>query len=319
MCIRDRVCLVGCAVGQTMEADLVAEEEAHSQGFGLLDRTLGAGIVVAGCILGLLGYRLYKFNLFLVSFMLCGVGVYHLIRHQPQVADHEYLRLVICALCGTIFGIGTSNVYPVGVLLMGIGWGVSGALILNGAVISRIANVTPVLGHEMESNMLLWMSLLTAGALLGVLSLVCQWLATEPNWKQHAIILLQTCTPGAYLVTQGVRLVANLTEIPAETEMARVSTMPDEYYLVFGGTSLLMAFFMMIQHVSTHKENCWSTESSETTTQPIVFYYDTSNNRREMEDANASQRLLGIHEDKQYDLYQNYQICANSGYTGPVL
>merc|ERR1712166_534732 len=254
---------------QALLADPVASPKPHSSEFSPWQKVHGYTFLLVGVLLGAFGYRLYRFNICLTGTSLTTGIIYHMLAHTVSEGGHAWAHNLISVLCGVTCGICLFRFYPAGVFVMGASWGVGVVLTFNGIVISRISN-----SMDDDSNTLLWLCLTLTCLGLGIASVWSQYSTDEATWKQRSLVFIQTAVPGAYMMGQGVRIVAELGEIPSEREMVRSDSLPDEYYMMTAGIFLLELLMVMVQHLGTQHENCcWGEDENNAEKNLVLFYY----------------------------------------------
>eukprot|EP00656_Telonema_subtile_P038845 TRINITY_DN44005_c0_g1_i1.p1 TRINITY_DN44005_c0_g1~~TRINITY_DN44005_c0_g1_i1.p1 ORF type:complete len:340 (-),score=32.02 TRINITY_DN44005_c0_g1_i1:157-1176(-) len=268
------------AASRFMQRDIVVSQGSSNNKLSPWECVHGSVFLTLGIVIGAFGYRLYRINIFLTGSAAATSAVYLIMVAHHTEADHPWALHLIATLCGITCGLCVFQFYPIGVFVMGASWGATMTLMTNGLLISRIANAIPVFGKE-ESNLPLYFSLVVASLAFGVVSAGSQYSAKEATWKQRLLVFVQTSVPGAYLISQGVRTLAQLTEIPSEGNMAQHSSLPDEYYMLAGGSVLTVVLLVMVQLMITQHENWWQENNAADTHNLLMFYYhgDPTNKR----------------------------------------
>jgi len=197
--------------------------------------------MVLGCFFFALGYRFYKPCLFLGGFSFGSVVMF-----AATYSISETLAYILAVILGTLFGITTLYLYPLGVFILGVNWGVTLALLSYGLVF-----------HMVASNYLLWILLSGCAATVGVLVILMHRHTESSSGYSCSKILIfsKTSWVGAYMFIRGVGAAAG--GFPFELTMGEMPhSMPSSYYIYAGLTIALALLASFVQVWFTHWDHC---------------------------------------------------------------
>ena len=146
--------------------------------------------MLVGCVFFAVGYRFYKPCIFLGGFLFASVVTF-----VATSSTSESLAYILAVVLGTIFGTITLYLYPLGVFILGVNWGVTLVLLFYGLVFHTIAN-----------SYLLWILLVICPLTVGMLASRAHRHKESSSGYTYSKILIfsKTSWVGAYMFIRGV-------------------------------------------------------------------------------------------------------------------
>jgi len=205
-----------------------------------------AFFMLVGCFFFAVGYRFYRPCLFLGGFSFASTVVF-----AASYSISEILAYFLAVVLGTLFGIITLYLYPLGVFILGVNWGVTLALLSYGLVFHTWG------AHMVASSFILWILLIVCALVVGVVTiLVHRHNESSSGYScSKMVIFSKTSWVGAYMFIRGVG--AAFGGYPFELKMGQMHhSMPSSYYTYAGLTVALAVLATCFQLYFTHWDHC---------------------------------------------------------------